>query len=803
MQCAYCGDVLSPSSAFCGSCGRPQPASALPERMYYDGPEHSRVERDLASIVASIVAQPQAAHHVWTDGFDDWKSWDDLTQLKQAVEREQAKQAEDPANVARYEQTAEELLGDGNHDAWKLSELAELRSHLGVTEDTHKQIVARLAASMNTDLRVQVDQASMRAFRAEQFCVIQLRLANAGQKGLRSVHVVVATSSTDGLVEQDSPYIPPGSDELITLRLKPETAGQHEFRALLTTRSFTGQESHYRTRPMVFSVARAHESGGAQVYNMDLSAMQVGKIGNMGVQTGGQAGLGAQADWVTVQLTAIGETAAQEWRTKHGGRPKGPPPAHSAPAPPKPPGLPDLFHLGPDGTSEAALPVKTVVEKILAAPDAVHNVWHDGFSGWKLWSDVPELAALVKAARSKAEDRRALLAREKEAARKEAEQESALARLRAERDQEMARIRAELAREREQAEQAAAQARQEAAREIARVREQASASSDKLTLRLLDFGSEKVAVIKLVRSISGLGLRDAKRLVETCPSTIKTWDDPGDRPVAQQAADSLREAGARVELSGGSPASQSAPPAATSSSALTLRMLDYGSRKVAVIKALRAFTGLGLKDAKELVERSPTVVKEWDDPSDRAVAQQAANSLRAVGARVELLSGAPAASKPKPTAPSPASGPLTLRLLSFGSNKIAVIKAVRFITSLGLKDAKQLVERAPTKVTEWDPREERRLVNQGLESLRQAGARAEVIESDTGPVLRLLEYGSNKIAAIKAVRGITGLGLKDAKALVESAPTKVKAWDFSQRRKHFRLWATQLRNAGAQVELDG
>ena len=97
MLCAYCGDTLSPSSAFCGTCGRRQPASALPERLYYDGPEHSRVERDLASIVASIVAAPQAAHHVWMDGFEDWKSWDALPQLKQAVEREQAKQAEDPA----------------------------------------------------------------------------------------------------------------------------------------------------------------------------------------------------------------------------------------------------------------------------------------------------------------------------------------------------------------------------------------------------------------------------------------------------------------------------------------------------------------------------------------------------------------------------------------------------------------------------------------------------------------------------------------------------------------------------------
>ena len=56
MQCAYCGQPLSPPGAFCGSCGRAQPAPALPERLYYSGPGHAQVERDLASIVASIIS---------------------------------------------------------------------------------------------------------------------------------------------------------------------------------------------------------------------------------------------------------------------------------------------------------------------------------------------------------------------------------------------------------------------------------------------------------------------------------------------------------------------------------------------------------------------------------------------------------------------------------------------------------------------------------------------------------------------------------------------------------------------------
>ncbi len=38
----------------------------------------------------------------------------------------------------------------------------------------------------------------------------------------------------------------------------------------------------------------------------------------------------------------------------------------------------------------------------------------------------------------------------------------------------------------------------------------------------------------------------------------------------------------------------------------------------------------------------------------------------------------------------------------------------------------------------------------------------------------LTSFGANKVSVIKAVRGITGLGLKDAKAAVEGAPTPVK-----------------------------
>jgi large subunit ribosomal protein L7/L12 len=62
-------------------------------------------------------------------------------------------------------------------------------------------------------------------------------------------------------------------------------------------------------------------------------------------------------------------------------------------------------------------------------------------------------------------------------------------------------------------------------------------------------------------------------------------------------------------------------------------------------------------------------------------------------------------------------------LTEIGPEKIKVIKAVRELTSLGLKEAKDLVEAAPTKVKEAVPKEEAEAARKKLE---EAGAKAEV-----------------------------------------------------------------------------
>ncbi|MDJ0861510.1 MAG: 50S ribosomal protein L7/L12 [Gammaproteobacteria bacterium] len=62
-------------------------------------------------------------------------------------------------------------------------------------------------------------------------------------------------------------------------------------------------------------------------------------------------------------------------------------------------------------------------------------------------------------------------------------------------------------------------------------------------------------------------------------------------------------------------------------------------------------------------------------------------------------------------------------LASFGSNKVSVIKAVRAMTGLGLKEAKEAVEGAPTTVKEGVPKEE---AEEAKKQLEEAGATVEV-----------------------------------------------------------------------------
>lgn len=129
----------------------------------------------------------------------------------------------------------------------------------------------------------------------------------------------------------------------------------------------------------------------------------------------------------------------------------------------------------------------------------------------------------------------------------------------------------------------------------------------------------------------------------------RTWSDQakelGDKIVAltlmqaKELADYLKEvygiepaAGGAVMMAGpaaGAAVAEAAPEKSTFDVVLTA----FGDKKIQVIKEVRALTGLGLKEAKELVDGVPKPVKEGLSKED---AEAAKKQLEAAGASVEI-----------------------------------------------------------------------------------------------------------------------------------------------------------------------
>ena len=73
--------------------------------------------------------------------------------------------------------------------------------------------------------------------------------------------------------------------------------------------------------------------------------------------------------------------------------------------------------------------------------------------------------------------------------------------------------------------------------------------------------------------------------------------------------------------------------AAEEQTEFTVNLLAAGDKKVNVIKAVRAITGLGLKEAKEVVDGAPSPIKEG---VDKAEADEVVKQLEEAGAQVEV-----------------------------------------------------------------------------------------------------------------------------------------------------------------------
>jgi large subunit ribosomal protein L7/L12 len=92
-------------------------------------------------------------------------------------------------------------------------------------------------------------------------------------------------------------------------------------------------------------------------------------------------------------------------------------------------------------------------------------------------------------------------------------------------------------------------------------------------------------------------------------------------------------AAAPVAVAAAPGAGGAAAPAAEEKTEFTVVMTAFGENKVGVIKAIRTITGLGLKEAKDLVEGVPSTVKEGVNKDEAAKIRK---ELEDAGAKVEV-----------------------------------------------------------------------------------------------------------------------------------------------------------------------
>jgi large subunit ribosomal protein L7/L12 len=118
---------------------------------------------------------------------------------------------------------------------------------------------------------------------------------------------------------------------------------------------------------------------------------------------------------------------------------------------------------------------------------------------------------------------------------------------------------------------------------------------------------------KIVDDLSSLSVLEAAQLSKMLE---EKWGVSAAAPVAAAAA---------------APGAAAAP--VEEKTEFTVVLAAHGEKKIEVIKEVRAITGLGLKEAKDLVEGAPKPVKEGVNKADAEAMQK---KLEAVGAKVEL-----------------------------------------------------------------------------------------------------------------------------------------------------------------------
>ncbi len=210
---------------------------------------------------------------------------------------------------------------------------------------------------------------------------------------------------------------------------------------------------------------------------------------------------------------------------------------------------------------------------------------------------------------------------------------------------------------------------------------------------------------------------------EATPETTEAEAEVKEQPAAAEKAEAAPEAAAETA---GAPAAEKAEAAAE------VKETPPAAKAEEKPKAAKEKTAEApAPPAKEKVEVSPAIEKIMDSIKKMTVLEladlvKALETEFGVTAAAPVMAAAPAGGAAAEAGAAEAGEEQTefsVILTDVGANKIAVIKAVREVTTLGLKESKDLVESAPKPVREGVNKQEAATIKEKIEA---AGAKAEI-----------------------------------------------------------------------------
>jgi large subunit ribosomal protein L7/L12 len=155
-----------------------------------------------------------------------------------------------------------------------------------------------------------------------------------------------------------------------------------------------------------------------------------------------------------------------------------------------------------------------------------------------------------------------------------------------------------------------------------------AATESTYTVSFSAAGKDLLPNVRVLRKVSGLTVGEVRALIDGVPSDVKAGLSRAD---AEAMVKELSEVGFTAEMKATGVAAKSAGTEADKTYSVTLT--SFGDKKIHVIKIVRKYTGLGLKDTKELVESAPVEVKAGLSKAD---ADAMLAELKAVSALAEI-----------------------------------------------------------------------------------------------------------------------------------------------------------------------